>query len=198
MAIASVANNVERHVNPLVEQRRERPAASSPAAKENAASNAAAEDTYTPSDNSAQAAGIFQLNPAALAANTALVQPGPAPDQNATPLPPAPLATTNTAPAQAAAATAGSCRKRRTAGRHHRYGSPGATNHCCDDSQLRGAGPGAILEQCAGRARAQPNGHPADRPDRDAHSKFRPRILHGLGQPVSKGGPAGPASCHSG
>jgi len=107
MAVASVANNVERHINPLVEQHRDRPAASSPAAKENAASNAAAEDTYTPSDNSAQAAGIFQLNPAVLAANAALAQPGPASDQNATPLPPAPVATTNTAPAQAAAATAG-------------------------------------------------------------------------------------------
>jgi hypothetical protein len=107
MAVASVANNVERHVNPLVEQRRERSAASNPAARENAASNAVAEDTYTPSDNSGQAAGIFQLSPAVLAANTALAQPGPASDQNGTPLPPVPLATTNTAPAQAEAAAAG-------------------------------------------------------------------------------------------
>jgi hypothetical protein len=96
MAVASVANDVERRANPLVEQRREQPVASSPAAKENAAANTVAEDTYTPSDDStqatAQAAGIFQLDPAVLAADTATAQPGPLADQNA-------------APAQAAAPT---------------------------------------------------------------------------------------------
>lgn len=111
MAVASVVNNVERHVNPLAEHRRERQAGPNAAARQNAATNAVAEDTYTPSDTSAQstaqAAGIFQLNPAALAANTAPAQPAPATDQNAAPLPPAPVATTSTVAAQAPTATAG-------------------------------------------------------------------------------------------
>jgi hypothetical protein len=112
MAIANVANPGERHINPLAEQRRERHAGPNAAARQNAATNAVAEDTYTPSDSSAQAtaqaAGIFQLNPVVLAANTTPAQPAQATGQNAAPLPPAPVTPTNTVTAQAAAATAGS------------------------------------------------------------------------------------------
>lgn len=84
MAVASVANHGERHVNPLTEQYLERQSGTSAVAKETVANNAVAEDTFTPSNQSeptqstAEAPGIVQLEQASTAANAA---PAQAPSQ---------------------------------------------------------------------------------------------------------------------
>jgi hypothetical protein len=83
MAVAQVANHGERHVNPLVEQRLERQSGTNTPAKENSGNKAVTEDTFTssaqnnPAQTTAQDAGIFQLNQAAVAASTVLAQPTP-------------------------------------------------------------------------------------------------------------------------
>ena len=111
MAVASVASHGERHVNPLAEQRQERQSAATTVAKENAGNNAVSEDTYTPSaaDNSAQAtaqaAGIFQFNPAAVASTNVLAQPPLAANQDGPAPQPAPIANASADPVQTSTAT---------------------------------------------------------------------------------------------
>ncbi len=114
MAVAHIANHSERHVNPLAEQRLERQSGANTAAKENSGNKAVTEDTFTPStqnspaQTTAQDAGLFNLNQAAVAANTVLAQPTPGVSQIAVSSPAAAAATAATASAQTSATSAAS------------------------------------------------------------------------------------------
>jgi hypothetical protein len=109
MAVAGIANHAEHAFNPLAEERLAQQSATGGAQRATAANNTIAEDTYTPStansapDATAQAAGIFQVTPAALTGNTVLAQPGAAGDPNAAQPQPAQATTTNPETTQAAA-----------------------------------------------------------------------------------------------